>query len=103
MDKTAPVHAPMSQFAIEAGELVIGGQTITRLAQRIGTPFYAYDRALLSRRVAELRAVLPPTVELHYAMKANPFPALVAHMARLVDGVDVASAGELKVALDAGA
>ncbi|MFN6961120.1 MAG: pyridoxal-dependent decarboxylase, exosortase A system-associated, partial [Rhodocyclaceae bacterium] len=103
MDKTAPAHAPMSQFAIEAGELVIGGQTITRLAQRIGTPFYAYDRALLSRRVAELRAVLPPAAKLHYAMKANPFPALVAHMARFVDGIDVASAGELKVALDAGA
>ena len=39
---------------------------------------------------------------LHYAMKANPMPALVAHMARRVDGLDVASAGELRVALDAG-
>jgi diaminopimelate decarboxylase len=36
-------------------------------------------------------------------MKANPMPALVCHMARLVDGIDVASGGELKVALDAGA
>jgi diaminopimelate decarboxylase len=42
-------------------------------------------------------------VKLHYAMKANPMPALVCHMAGLVDGIDVASAGELKVALDAGA
>jgi len=74
------------------------------LAARVGqTPFYAYDRALLQARVAELRAVLPPSVKLHYAMKANPMPAVVAWMARLVDGVDVASAGELAVALDAGA
>ena len=36
-------------------------------------------------------------------MKANPMPALVCHMAGLVDGIDVASGGELKVALDAGA
>jgi len=58
---------------------------------------------LLTRRVAELRAVLPPALKLHYAMKANPMPALVCHMAGLVDGIDVASGGELKVALDAGA
>ncbi len=55
------------------------------------------------RRVAALRAALPAGIKLHYAMKANPMPAVVAFMARLVDGVDVASAGELKVALDAGA
>jgi diaminopimelate decarboxylase len=36
-------------------------------------------------------------------MKANPMPAVVAHLAARVDGVDVASAGELRVALDAGA
>jgi diaminopimelate decarboxylase len=58
---------------------------------------------LLTRRVALLRATLPASLKLHYAMKANPMPALVCHMAGLVDGIDVASAGELKVALDAGA
>ena len=74
------------------------------LAERVGrTPFYAYDRARLQARAAELRKVLPASVKLHYAMKANPMPALVAVMAALVDGIDVASAGELKIALDAGA
>ncbi|RDE51755.1 MAG: pyridoxal-dependent decarboxylase, exosortase A system-associated [Candidatus Accumulibacter meliphilus] len=94
----------MRQFPIRDGELVVGGMPLTRLAARVGqTPFYAYDRGLLTRRVAELRAVLPPALKLHYAMKANPMPALVCHMAGLVDGIDVASGGELKVALDAGA
>ena len=56
-----------------------------------------------TERVALLRATLPARrSSLHYAMKANPMPALVAHMARLVDGLDVASGGELEVALDAG-
>lgn len=35
-------------------------------------------------------------------MKANPMPAVVQHLAGLVDGMDVASVGEMKVALDAG-
>lgn len=102
--KAAPQHAPMDQFLARDGVLQIGGQPLTRLADRVGrTPFYAYDRALLTRRVAELRAAMPEKLELHFAMKANPMPAVVAHLATLVDGIDVASAGELQVALDAGA
>ncbi len=94
----------MSQFPVKDGELLVGGIPLSRLAARVGqTPFYAYDRQLLTRRVALLRATLPASLKLHYAMKANPMPALVCHMAGLVDGIDVASAGELKVALDAGA
>jgi diaminopimelate decarboxylase len=94
----------MSQFPVENGELIVGGQRLSVLAERVGqTPFYAYDRALLKARVAQLRAALPSAVKLHYAMKANPMPAVVGLMAGLVDGIDVASAGELKVALDAGA
>ena len=55
-----PAHAPMDQFRSEAGELLVGGIPLRRLATRVGqTPFYAYDRALLTRRVAELRASLP--------------------------------------------
>lgn len=103
-ERTHPAHAPMHQFPVVDGELVIGGVSLSRLAARVGrTPFYAYDRRLLEARVRELRSSLPAGLKLHYAMKANPMPALVCHMARLVDGIDVASAGELRVALDAGA
>jgi diaminopimelate decarboxylase len=99
-----PVHTPMSQFRSEGAQLLVNGQPISRIAARVGhTPFYVYDRSLLDARVAQLRAALPGAIKLHYAMKANPMPALVCHMARLVDGIDVASAGELLVALDAGA
>lgn len=100
----APVHAATNPFAVVDGELQIGGQRLTDLAARVGsTPFYAYERALLARRVDEVRACLPHDMKLHYAMKANPMPALVAFMAALVDGIDVASGRELRVALDAGA
>jgi diaminopimelate decarboxylase len=98
-----PVHAEMSQFAVVGGELLVGGIPLTRLALRVGrTPFYAYDRTQLTERVDHVRTHLPPSVRLHYSVKANPMPALVQHMATLVDGLDVASSGELKTALDTG-
>ena len=98
-----PQHAPQTQFEVRDACLQLGGVPLFRLAQRVGrTPFYAYERRHISARVAELRRVLPAEVQLHYAMKANPMPVLVQMLAGLVDGIDVASAGELKVALDSG-
>ncbi|HWZ47617.1 MAG TPA: pyridoxal-dependent decarboxylase, exosortase A system-associated [Herbaspirillum sp.] len=94
-------HPEQQNFPILNGCLHIGGIPVTRLAQRVGkTPFYAYDRSLLIDRVKYLRRVLPSDISLHYSVKANPMPALVQCMANLVDGFDVASGGELKVALD---
>lgn len=91
----------MVQFSSRDDCLQIGGMSLTRLVQRVGrTPFYAYDRQRITDRVALLRQHLPAEVHLHYAMKANPMPAVVQHMAGLVDGLDVASAGEMKIALD---
>ena len=85
------------------GELLVGGQPLSRVVAAVGsTPCYVYDRARIDARVQGLRDGLPAGVLLHYAMKANPMPALVCHVARLVDGLDVASAGELRVALDSG-
>jgi diaminopimelate decarboxylase len=98
-----PQHAPMTQFPASHGELMVGDTRLSTLAARVGqTPFYAYGRSQVRQRVTELRQALPNKIRLHYAMKANPMPALVGFMAGLVDGIDVASAGELKVALDAG-
>ena len=79
----------------------VGGVPLDRLAERVGgTPFFAYDRDLLTERVALLRATLPADVDLSYAIKANPMPAVVQHLSGLVDSFDVASAGELRTALD---
>ena len=101
--KTPPSHAPMAQFAVAGDDLLVGGVPVERLVARLGgTPFYAYDRALLSARVAELRAAMPDDLSLHYAIKANPMPAVVQHLAGLVDGLDVASVAEMHVALDTG-
>lgn len=90
-------------FTVADGSLQVGGVPLERLAARVGsTPFFAYDRRLLSERVAQLRAALPDQIHLSYAIKANPMPAVVQHLSGLVDGFDLASGGELKVALDSG-
>jgi len=99
--KEKPKHAPMDQFPIKDNYLQIGGIPTTQLAEQVGqTPFYAYDRRLIKERVTSLRNALPDYLHLHYAIKANPMPAIVQLMSTLVDGFDLASAGEMKVALD---
>lgn len=89
-------------IAVRAGRLCIDGVPLARIAERVGsTPFYAYSRATMTATIARLRAALPREVQLHYAVKANPMPAVVQHLAGLVDGFDVASGLELRTALDA--
>lgn len=86
-----------------SGMLLVGGDRAEALADVAGdTPLFVYDSAMLTARVAEWRAAMPAGVQLHYAMKANPYAPLLAFMARLVDGFDVASGGELKAALASG-
>lgn len=88
-------------FGVKDGQMTVGGIPLAQLARRVGkTPFYAYDRGLITARIKQLRRVLPREIHLHYAMKANPMPAVVQHVAGLVDGLDVASAREMLTALD---
>lgn len=98
-----PVHCRIEPFDVVDNCLVVGGSRLTELATRAGrTPFFAYDRQLIASRIKKLRTSLPASLELHYAIKANPMPAVVNLISGLVDGLDVASAGEMLLALDAG-
>ena len=81
----------------------MGGKPITELAARADNmPFYAYDKRLILERIAYLKKNLPASVELHYAIKANPMPEVVNLVSDVVDGLDVASGGELEIALNTG-
>ena len=95
-----PVHCELPYFPTEGNQLLVGGLPIEQLAQQIGSlPFYAYDRSIIDQRIQTLRAALPDQIRLHYAVKANPMPELVQHVAQQVDGLDIASQGELALAL----
>jgi diaminopimelate decarboxylase len=67
------------------------------------TPAFVYDLDIVRDKVSALRCALPDNIAIHYAMKANPLPEMVAAIVPLVDGIDIASGGELGVALAAGA
>lgn len=96
-----PTRPTISAFGRRSGQLTVGGIPLDRLAERVGrTPFFAYDRGLLTARVSQLRAALPEGIALSYAIKANPMPAVVQHLSGLVDAFDVASGLELGTALD---
>jgi len=101
--RQAPKHADMTHFANNKNELVIGGKLISQIDKLVGsTPFYAYDKALIASKVASLKSVLPDKIQLHYAIKANPYPSLVHFMVDHVRGFDVASKKEMLLALQSG-
>ena len=84
-------------------ELAIGGQSASTLVERSGgTPLFVYSRAMIERRVADLRQAIPGRLAIHYAVKANPYLPLLEQMSALVDGFDIASAGELAMVREAG-
>jgi diaminopimelate decarboxylase len=64
---------------------------------------YVYDTAALRARAAQVRAALPAGTVLLYAVKANGHPAVVGTLAGVCDGLEVASGGELALAVAAGA
>ncbi len=98
-----PVGPIPAGYEAIAGELAIGGKRASELVAEAGrTPVFVYSRALLDARVAQLRAALPRRVGVNYAVKANPHPLVIAHMAPLVDGFDIASSGELSLCIAAG-
>jgi diaminopimelate decarboxylase len=77
---------------------------IVNIARSLPTPSVAYDLDAISRTVAELRADLSvvPGTALSFAVKANRFPPVLAHLARLGAGADVASIAEFAAARRAG-
>ena len=96
-------HTPLNYFPVTNGQLYIADIPVEQAIAIVGqTPAYLYDRKLIKQRVASLRSTLPDRILLHYAMKANPMPAVVQHLAALVDGLDVASQGEMHTAINTG-
>ncbi|MVZ96224.1 pyridoxal-dependent decarboxylase, exosortase A system-associated [Sphingorhabdus sp. IMCC26285] len=100
MKATGPI--PAGYDSID-GELAIGGVPASALASKVGdTPLFVYSSDHIQARITELRAAMPKRLALHYAMKGNPYPPILALMNGLVDGFDVASGGELELAVAAG-
>jgi diaminopimelate decarboxylase len=84
------------------GKLRIGGRSVDALVAEAGdTPLFVYDFAMVEARVARFRRAFP-SVDLHYAIKANSYGPLLEAIAKIVNGLDVASGGEAEIALGSG-
>ncbi len=96
-------HTPMEQFEQKNNEILLNKIPLFKLALRAGqTPFYAYDRSIIQNNILKFKKLMPNKLKLHYAIKANPMPALADFIKPLVDGLDVASGKELNIALNSG-
>ena len=78
------------------GELAISGRKASDLVAEAGsTPLLVYSRSMIEQRIGLLRSAMPDRLKINYAIKANSFAPLLSHVAGLVDGLDIASGGEL--------
>jgi diaminopimelate decarboxylase len=97
-----PMGAVPAGFEAEHSMLLIGGRRADSLVEEAGdTPLFVYDLSRVTAQVERFRSACPG-VNLHYAIKANTYAPLLSHISKLVDGLDVASAGEMQAALGSG-
>jgi diaminopimelate decarboxylase len=98
-----PVDSILARyFASSKGELLIGGVPVGKLADRYGTPLFIYDAGVLERKWEMLRRVYPAPFTVSYSVKANPNPSIVKYFVDQGGGLEIASGGEFKIALQVG-
>ena len=89
-------------FPASTEKLYIGGVCVEKLAEDFGTPLFVYDESVLLRKWELLRSTYPQRFDIYYSVKANPNPNLLAFFLAQGAGLEIASAGELYQAMEAG-
>lgn len=96
-------YNPLNQFEIRDNCLCIAKQTIIELTENgISAPAYIYSKDIIFKKLQLLRETLPTAVKIHYSIKANPYSDLVTYVKDYVDGLEVSSLAEMKIALATG-
>ncbi|MDQ2878778.1 MAG: pyridoxal-dependent decarboxylase, exosortase A system-associated, partial [Pseudomonadota bacterium] len=94
-----PMGAIPAGFAGDRPLMIAGRDADSWIAQAGDTPLFVYEMGIICAKVARFRAAFRG-IDLHYAVKANPFAPLLAAMAPMIDGFDIASGGELSRVAD---
>src|SRR6266852_8914451 len=89
-------------FGFSHGELSVAGVSVGALAKKYGTPAFIYSSKVLGEKLDALRRALPPQFSVSYSVKANPNQAVLRYFLSRGCGLEVASAGELAKAIEAG-
>lgn len=72
------------------------------LAQKYKTPLYLFDGDKIEETYLKMKNALPEPFEIFYSVKANPLFGICKLLQKNSSGIEVASAGELYLALEAG-
>ena len=89
-------------FAVKSADLIVGGVAVKDIVSKVGSPVFVYDGALMRNTYRGLATALGDSVAIHYSVKANPQPAIIRLFAEEGAGVEIASVGEYRAAVQAG-
>ncbi len=81
---------------------IVPKDEVCKVIKEIELPAFIYFRKIIKRKYEELSDCLPKSFAIHYAFKANPNRQVLDVVQSLGVGADVASLGELRLALEAG-
>jgi diaminopimelate decarboxylase len=90
-----------THFATRGPNLVIGGIDVRELVSSYGSPLFVYDANIMRRSYRRLARALEGFCEIHFSIKANPNPEIARLFVREGAGLEIASAGELELAIRA--
>lgn len=90
-----------NDFNYQGSDLMLDRLPLTSIAREYGTPVYVYSTSSIRGQAARLVQSLGTIGSIHYAVKANANPALLALVFSMGIGADTASRGEMQAALDA--
>jgi diaminopimelate decarboxylase len=105
-DTAKPAHGPdvaRSIFAVDGSDLMVGGVAVRSIVEHVGTPTFLYDGGILRASYRALADALDGFAEIHYSVKANPAKAIIALFLSEGAGIEIASIGEYRAAIAAGA
>jgi diaminopimelate decarboxylase len=91
----------LKYFDTTRDKLYIGGYTVLDIVEKYNTPLYVYDGEIIKMKYNLIKNYLP-NFDIFYSMKANPNISICSLFKSLGAGVEVASGGELHLALKVG-
>ncbi|QMU61451.1 MAG: pyridoxal-dependent decarboxylase, exosortase A system-associated [Gammaproteobacteria bacterium] len=96
-------YNPLDYFEIRDDCLCIADKTLNdHICSGITLPAYIYSKEIIRKKIQLLRDTLPAAVRVHYSIKANPNLDLISFIKDYVDGLEVSSLAEMKIALSTG-
>lgn len=105
-ETSKPPHGPdiaRSTFAVDGADLTVGGVSVQKIIEQVGTPAFLYDGVILRASYRALAQALHGFADIHYSVKANPATAVIALFLAEGAGIEIASIGEYRAAIAAGA